>query len=246
MGFNTYARMADNLSTSKDLIESNLKLVMCEAHKYTRYGIEYEDLVQQGNIGLIKAAEKFNPNKGARFSTYAGIWIRKYIKDSLYKGMSNTVHQSSNFKNRTMLVNKVIEKFKKQFDREPTIEEIHTEINKNPAAVNRFDIKSIEKVMKHRVQSIVYLNQQIDESSSEKTMEELIGSTEDNIPSIELTELYDIMKELLTPEEIEYIKLRFLEKQSFSAIGKLKNIHPSKIHASINNSLKKLKEKMLE
>ncbi|TYB31947.1 MAG: sigma-70 family RNA polymerase sigma factor [Candidatus Mcinerneyibacterium aminivorans] len=67
-----------------EVIRSNLKLVISIAKKYTKSGYPFEDLIQEGNIGLIKAAKKFNPDLGYQFSTYACWWIRNQIQRAIY------------------------------------------------------------------------------------------------------------------------------------------------------------------
>ena len=71
-----------------ELIQAHMRLVVSYAVKYKNYGLSLSDLIQEGNIGLMKAAQKFEPDKGFRFSTYASWWIRASIQDFLLKHWS--------------------------------------------------------------------------------------------------------------------------------------------------------------
>ncbi len=68
-----------NLKARKKMIQSNLRLVINIAKRYAKLGVPMMDLIEEGNLGLIKAVKKYNPNKGYRFSTYAAWWIKQYI-----------------------------------------------------------------------------------------------------------------------------------------------------------------------
>lgn len=117
-----------DLETRNRLVEGNLRLVVSIAKHYVNQGVEFLDLIQAGNLGLITAVEKFDYEKGCAFSTYANWWIKQYISRSIMNN-GRTVRIPAHVYERLAKYNTVYAKLSKKINREPTPEEMAKEMN---------------------------------------------------------------------------------------------------------------------
>lgn len=105
------------------LICANLKLVVKIAHDFKHCGLPFNDLVSEGNIGLMTAADKFDPSKGAKFSCYAAWWIKQAMRKAL-TSQSKAIRVPGGSAQRVARINKLKQSFVSEFDREPTMDEL--------------------------------------------------------------------------------------------------------------------------
>jgi len=122
------AVIADGLMAREHMIKANTRLVVSVAKRYTHRGVPFLDLIQEGNLGLMKAVEKFDHSRGFRFSTYATWWIRQTITRAI-ADQGRTIRVPVHMVDRIRIMYKHIHALEQKLGREPTIEELSEALN---------------------------------------------------------------------------------------------------------------------
>ena len=188
----------------KKLIESNYRLVISIAKKYHRKDLDFEDLLQESSIGLLKAVNKFDPDLGFKFSTYACWWIKQAALQYINENSTN-IKVPTHSRLLNAKIKKEITRFEDEVGRSPTLKEL-SEVVDEPVKKIKYTIKSNNHISS--------FDNQPEDSNSLGLLNKIEDNSEFSNPEkvLENKELNKIVEEslaLLTPKEEKIIRLRF-------------------------------------
>lgn len=229
-----------DMQAKKRMIEANLRLVVKIARRYVNQGLSMLDLIEEGNLGLIRAVEKFNIKKDCRFSTYATWWIKQSIERAI-TNQSRTIRLPVHLTAKIYKISKLINDFTDVHGREPTPDELAKLTGFTEDFIKNFYVFLIKTCS---LESII-------DEDGKITVEDILKnySTEEPLEALEKSKRAEEIAswiETLTSDEKRVIILRYGldggEPQTLEAIGKLFGVTRERIRQIEQKSLNKLRK----
>lgn len=232
--------MQSYLKLRSELIEKNLRLVYTVAGRFSSSGVSYDDLIQEGNVGLLKAADRFNFNKGFRFSTYAFWCIQNVLKTALQKRY-HIISRPSYLQEKLSIIKKTRAIFVSKHERQPTTKEL--------ASLSGIPLATLEKINSFPSEPLS-LNHGIGSEDDSSLLEDIVADTTketDQLSEQQLKrKLLDRICKKLTDREYLVLKLRFgidaRREHTLEEISYQLNVSVERVRQMQKNAMTKLQK----
>ncbi len=222
------------------MIESNLRLVVAIGKKYINRGIEFSDIIEEGNLGLIRAVDKFDYRKGFRFSTYASWWIRQSIERAIVN-QSRIIRLPVHVAETVNAYRRAVPQLTQELEREPHVEEIAKKMN-----VSVEKAQTISQVSRETYSLDMIIGDHVDDTLEDVLQDYAAVSPASFSDEIRRREYLDEWLTCLTASEEKVIEMRFGlndgDPKTLDKIGKQFGITRERVRQIETQALNKLKE----
>ncbi|NRA25764.1 MAG: RNA polymerase sigma factor RpoD/SigA [Opitutales bacterium] len=233
-----------DMKARNHMIQANLRLVVKIAGDYSNFGLPLNDLISEGNLGLVKAVERFDPDKGGKLSTYAAWWIKQSIKRAL-ANQGKTIRLPVHLVDKIAKMRRIITELTEEFGREPTDEEVGREMGLPVHKVSHLKTVSVRPASLDAP-----IGKEEDTSFGEIVGDENAISPFENLRANSLSEDVTEMLDRLETRESAIIKMRFgLEGDrplTLEEVGQHFDITRERVRQLQNIAIKKMRNAMTE